>query len=278
MVALRAESRRPWPADIERLRAHSLRVREFLSMVERNPHRAADPRFGEALGSLLTEVRLDLRVAVDLPQGVREPRNEGEALAFMRAPNFVGSTHHAVLRRHVSRHGTDARLQVTVDRLIDDAGKLGVPLWPSLLNVPAAQQDAWHGEGESDLRGGESPFNLGRCVQLGHGVYRHLPWACWDAVDLIVARAGAATGYRLERLGQVPGEYQLRSDAPKLAEADALRLGRLQAAESRREERERLWTAYAGGDWVDELGEVHPSGFGPVADCEPSAEGADHAG
>lgn len=251
--------------DLNRLLPYSKALRATLAMLERNPDKTSTPEGVFTWQVALNNARLEQRVAIDHPAGGREPRNDGEALRYMQAPEFMSSRHYEELQRYRDRRGSDARLLLTVRAAIKEARRLNVPLWPSLLADPPEAQAMAFVTGLSELPPGASPYGTGRVVQLGHCTLRQLPWLCWALVDAMVARAGASTGFRLLPVPGAPGEFELPVDAPELRPEDLpLRPVRLDRAAAR-DEADRLWRYYSGGEW---------EGAGDVVD----GHGADEAG
>lgn len=214
--------------DLERLLAFSGRLRSFMAMLHRNPHRVGTAEAQHAFRALCDDVRLDLRVRTDFPPGVVEPRNESAALAYMRAPRFLLTTHRQRVREYVNRGAVEPRTLLTVDRVVADARKVGVPLYLQALDAPDT-------------------------VHLGHATERLLPWACWDLIADWVYQAGIATNYRFEAAGTVPGQFRLSPDTPELSDKErGTRPKKLDPEESE-VERGALWRYFSGGEW-----ETHP--------------------
>lgn len=234
------------PADLELLMRASLRLRSHVAVLLANRHRPRSLEGEKAFLRLCNDVRLDLRVAVDYLPGVREPKDEGEALRFMQAPAFVRSSHHAELLRCVDRKGTDPRVLLTAERAVTDAAKLDVPLWPSLLHVDLGERASVWVPGSGDKPSEQWMHGTGLALQLGHGSLRHLPWACWAAVDGIVERASAATGYPLVPVETIPGEYELAEDCRALEVTDVCFIGRRLDRKEAKAEAEALFEFYSG--------------------------------
>lgn len=233
------------PRELAQLMRASARLRAYAVMLAKQPGwRARNLRQNEAFWRLVDDVRLDLRIAVDLPVGFREPKNEGEALAFMRAPSFCKSHHHAQLRTFEKRSGTDPRVLVSVERAIADAEKLGVPLWPSSFQTDCGERSAVV-QADEDGRPREWLVGVGRSVQFGHGLHRNMPVACWDAVGGIVMRASLATGYPLVPVDPVPGEFELAPDCRELELVDVRIVPRRSPGEAGAEA-EALFRFYSG--------------------------------
>lgn len=219
MVTDRPENRFTAP-DLGRLMACSARLRGFMAMLARNPARYVQPGSLQAFQQLCDEVRLDLRVAIELPPGVSEPRNDAQALRFMERERYCRTGHWDRVQSVIDRSWPDPRLLETVGRAVRDARRLRVPLFPAAVDLP-----------------GE--------VHIGHAVERFLPWACWDLVADWVIQAGIATGYRLVPAEFVPGHFRLVDDAPPYRQDAGMRPERL-SPEAARAEREELWAFYQG--------------------------------
>lgn len=210
--------------DLERLLAFSLRLRAFMAMLARNPDRTATHEAQDRFWQLCNEARLDLRVCSDLPAGVVAPRTDREALTYMRRPRYCRTTHWERTQAYVDRRAMEPRLLVAVDRLVSDARKLGVPLYP------AAVDDA-------------------KQVHIGHATERFLPWACWDLIADWAYEAGLATTFRLVPSDTVPGHFRLADDAPDFPEREQSERPKRLDQDEVREEREALLRYYSGGDW-----------------------------
>lgn len=265
--------------DIDILAAYSLTLRAQLVMLRRNRWRGhIRPAHRTRLASLCDSLRLQLRVKVDWHPAVRPPRYEKDALDFMRAPHYLRTRDFAQLQMHADRGEADPRVIETVERLIRDARKLEIPLWPTAWDNPKAQRQQQYVMGFADEPPGPSVFDTGTAVEIGHCSERFLPWLCWDVIDGLAGEAGNATGYRLRRIDLAPGRYALAVDAPEWRAPPGLQPKRLtvkQAAEERArveaahgvkdwDEATQAWVARPNhGAWVDEHGEVHESGFGP---------------
>lgn len=221
--------------DLERLMAFSLRLRAFMAMLERNPGKAATSDAQERFLMLCDEARLDLRVTVQLPPGISEPRNDREAIAYMRRERYCASTHWQRTQEHIQRNGAEPRLLLTVDRLVSEARKLGVPLYPQALE--RAEE-----------------------VHIGHATERFLPWACWDVISDLMWEAGHASGFHLLPAEVVPGQFRLDPEAPDLPEKPASRRPMRLSPEQASAEREALWAYYSGGQYVPP--EFHGEGSG----------------
>lgn len=269
----------PFGEDIDTLAAYSLRLRTQLTALRKNAWRGhIRPAHRVRIASLCDSLRLQLRVKVDWHPALRPPKNQKEALDFMRAPHYLRTDDYAQLQTHADRGEADPRVIETVERLIRDAAKLEVPLWPTAWQSLKADRQQQYVMGFADLPAGPSVFDNGTAVEVGHCSERFLPWLCWEVVDDLAYEAGNATGYRLRRFDLVPGRYALAVDAPEWRPPPTLRPKRLSAAQAA-EERYRVETALGGkdwdeatqqwverpnhGQWIDEHGEVHPSGFAP---------------
>lgn len=218
------------PPDMARLLAFSPALRAFVAMLKRpeNAKRAATLEAQAAFQEQCDRVRLDLRVALDLPPGVREPGSERDALRYMQCPRFTGSLTHLRLQSEGDRNEADPRALLVVKRLIADAERVGVPLWACAVDREA--------------------------VHVGHGVHRLLPWRCWALLESWAREAAMAVGMRVVVSSLVPGQFWLADDCPALPERDkGLRPKRLAPTEAAAE-REALLAYYGGGDW-----DGHPS-------------------
>lgn len=242
--------------DIDLLCGLSLRLRAHFAMLRRNAWRGGlSGAMRQRTADLIDTVRASYRVAIDLRGRSRWPLSEHEAIAWMRAPRMVRTGLFRELQREESRVGADPRLLFTVDRMIRDAARIDVPLWPSRLHVARAELVAEFVTGASDELPSESAFGTGDAVRISHCTDELLPWSAWDAIDAMALRASEATGFRLAKLGKVPGEYRLADEAPEWApRGSRLRPAKLLAGEQR-DEVVRLLGWYSGGRWHDEVPE-----------------------
>lgn len=246
------ESLRAATPDLDRLAAFSGSLRGHLGRIRRNPGPWQTVEGLRAVQRLLDEVRISMRVEVD----GESPRTARDALLYMQRPRFVGSAHHAWLMAREERAWTDKRVLRTVDRLLQDAAALDVPLWPSQLAASESEQAAWYVQGHTDVRPGEDEFHLGLCVQIGHAVHRALPWACWSVIDGMVERAGEATGYPLRQFVALPGEYELQPGCREYdPEDDGVKPVR-QVPSERRRETDGLLRYFGVGEAVEPRGDA----------------------
>lgn len=207
--------------DLERLMAFSVRVRAFMAYVDQHPEKWATAEAQACFASLCDDARLDLRVSIQLPPGVAEPRTVRDALRFMQRDRYCGSRHWVRTQEYVDRRIAEPRLLETFDRVVDQACKVGVPLFPQSLE----KRDTVH---------------------IGHCTERFLPWACWDLIADWVHEAGLATGFRLVASGVFPGAFQLDPNAPELPDVSTSRKPAKLPSDEAAEEREALWQLFMG--------------------------------
>lgn len=203
-------------SDLERLSAFSIRLRAFMAYIERHPEKTSTADAQARFAALCDEARLDMRVAVELPPGVAEPRNVREALRYMQRPRFCVTRQWVRTQEYVDRRPAEPRLLETFNRVVSAAHKLGVPLFPASLE----RRDVIH---------------------IGHATERFLPWACWDLIADWVDEAGLATGFRLLASGVQPGCFRLDPKAPELPDVSTSRRPAKLAADEAAAEREALW-------------------------------------
>lgn len=225
-------------ADLDILAAASPRLRSYLAVMRNGASRGSIPSgMRQNVRKMMNDQRIKMRVAIEMPKGISFPRGERRCVDYMTFGEYCLTEDYRALNDvQKAASGVDRRVIYTARRVVADAQGVGVPLWIS----------------------GADPTDWPDCVQLGHAKLRELPWECWSVIDDWVAAAGQATGYRLLPCSSYPGEYQLVEGAPAWSnDSAALKPVRL-VGEERRDETDRLWTYYSGGDWVDEFGEVHP--------------------
>lgn len=251
--------------DLDALLAYSPRLKSTMVLLWKHPERWLASEAQEMFKQCCDQVRLELRICVDYPPGVREPADAREALAYMRHPSFCETQTYLDCLRTCERDGADPRLVKTLLRVCADARKLGVPLWPSRLPERLGKgKPHWT---ETDKWG-----------QIGHAELRRLPWACWALIDLWVENAGRLEGYALQRVPTIPGEYEIGEDVrPWSPAGHDLRRKRLGPREAETE-REALFAYFSGGQWPghphDAEAELSAS---PVPPLKPDGEASGNA-
>lgn len=206
------------------------------------------------LGRQADSVRAELRVAIELPPGVRHPVTEAEALDFMRAPRLVATRDYQELLTAVDRRFTDPRVLATVDYMLERASqKLGIPLYVCGLQLPPDREEAAAAVGDFVTgRTDRAPRRVapgsGKVVQLAHMRERHLPWVVWDEIAAMMERAGKMTGYPVLHCWPIPGSFELDPHCRPFEGHDKRRPYRPTGEEARAES-DALWKYYRGGDW-----------------------------